>query len=78
MVFNDVGLGFFKLWFISYDHSYRIASKLIVLGILMGTTENYVNKGRDILSAKVLQWVLERERERRRETETDRQTDYGS
>lgn len=38
----------------------------------MGTTENYVNKGRDILSAKVLQWVLERERHGGRQT---RQTD---
>lgn len=39
----------------------------------MSTTENYVNKGRDILSAKVLQWVLERERET--EGDRDRQTD---
>lgn len=36
----------------------------------MGTTENYVNKGRDILSAKVLQWVLvERERQGGRQTD---------
>lgn len=42
----------------------------------MGTTENYVNKGRDILSAKVLQWVLERERHGGRQT--DRQTNSGS
>lgn len=40
----------------------------------MGTTENYVNKGRDILSAKVLQWVLERERETEGDRQTDRQT----
>lgn len=36
----------------------------------MSTTENYVNKGRDILSAKVLQWVLvERERQGGRQTD---------
>lgn len=41
----------------------------------MSTTENYVNKGRDILSAKVLQWVLvERERDKEGDRQTDRQT----